>query len=69
MDDFEEKKTIQKNPSNPKPNSYFTEFRLNINLNNFVGKLCAAIINAFQDFLLYFAFINELIQQKDIMEA
>ena len=47
MDDFEEENT-KKNPSNRKPISYFTEFRLDINLNNFVRKLCAAMINEFQ---------------------
>ena len=40
---------LKKNPSNRKPISYSTEFRLDINLNNFEGKLCAAMINAFQD--------------------
>ena len=40
------KKRLKKNPSNRKPISYFTEFRLDINLNNFVRKLCAAMINA-----------------------
>ena len=35
MDDFEEENTEK-------------EFRLDINLNNFVRKLCAAMINAFQ---------------------
>ena len=48
------KKTMKKNPSNRKPISYSTEFRLDINLNDVVGKLCAAMMNAFQDiFLLY----------------
>ena len=65
------KKTLKKNPSNRKPISYSTEFRLDINLNNVVGKLCAAMINAFQDILCftYFAFIKEINQQEDIMEA
>ena len=36
------KKTLKKNPSNRKPISYSTEFRLDINLNNFVRKLCPA---------------------------
>ena len=53
MDDFEEENT-EKNPSNQKPISYFTEFRLDINLKNFVR---------------YFAFINEIIQREEIMEA
>jgi hypothetical protein len=39
------KKTLKKNPSNGKPISYSTDFRLDINLNNFEGKLCAAMIN------------------------
>ena len=43
------KKTLKKNPSYQKPISYSTEFRLDINLNNFVRKLCPAMINAFQD--------------------
>ena len=43
------KETLKKNPSNRKPISYSTEFRLDINLNNFVRKLCPAMINAFQD--------------------
>ena len=42
MDDEEEK--TEKNPSNQRPISYSTEFRLDIiNLNNFVIKLCPAI--------------------------
>ena len=32
------KKTLKKNPSNRKPISYSTEFRLDINLNNLVGR-------------------------------
>ena len=36
------KKTLKKKPSNRKPISYSTEFRLDINLNNFVRKLCPA---------------------------
>ena len=43
------KKTLKKNHSNRKPISYFTEFRLD----NFVRKLCAAMINVFQDILCY----------------
>ena len=39
------KKTLKKNPSNRKPISYSTEFRMDINLNNFVRKLCPAMIN------------------------
>ena len=35
------KKTLKKNPSNRKQISYSTEFRLDINLNNFVRKLYA----------------------------
>ena len=38
----------KKNPSNRKPISYSTEFRLDINLNNFVRKFYAAMMNAFQ---------------------
>ena len=34
------KKTLKKNPSNRKTISYSTEFRLDINLNYFVRKLC-----------------------------
>ena len=37
------KKTLKKNPSNRKPISYSTEFRLDNNLNNCVGKLCAVV--------------------------
>ena len=62
------KKTQKKNPSNRKPISYSTEFRLDINLNNFVRKFCEAMINAFQDtlyILLYLAFINEIIQREE----
>ena len=33
-----EKKTLKKNPSNRKPIPYSTEFRLDINLNNFVRR-------------------------------
>ena len=44
MDDEEEK--TKKNP-NRKPISYSTEHRLDINLNNFVRKLCPAMINVF----------------------
>ena len=36
------KKALKKNFSNRKPISYSTEFRLDINLNNFVRKLCPA---------------------------
>ena len=50
MDDEEE--NTKKNSSNRKPISYSTEFRLDINLNNFVRKLCPAMIN-----VLYLAFI------------
>ena len=49
------KKKLKKN-LNRKPISYSTELRLDINLNNFVRKLCPAMINAFQDtfcFCLY----------------
>ena len=46
MDDFEEE-TLKKNPSNRKLISYFTEFRLDFNLNNIVRKLCTSMINAF----------------------
>ena len=51
MDDKEE--NTKKNPSNRKPISYSTEFRLDINLNNFVRKLCPAMINTFQDSFCY----------------
>ena len=70
MDDLK-KKTLKKNPSNRKPISYCTEFRLDINLNNAVGKFCAAMINAFQDIFwyTYFAFMNEINQREEIMEA
>ena len=51
MDDEEEKK--EKNSSNRKPISYSTEFRLDINLNNFVRKLCPAMINVFQETFCY----------------
>ena len=47
------KKTLKKNPFNRKPISYSTKFRLDINLNNFVRKLCPAMINAFQDTFCY----------------
>ena len=47
MDDFEEENT-EKNPPNRKPVSYSTVFRLDINLNSFVRKLCPPMINAFQ---------------------
>ena len=47
------KKKLKKNPSNRKPISYSTEFRLDINLNNFERKLCPAMINAFQDTFCY----------------
>ena len=36
------KKQLKKNSSCRKLISYSTEFRLDINLNNFVGQLCAA---------------------------
>ena len=41
MGDYEEE-TLKKNSSNRKQISYSTEFRLDINLNNFVRKLYAA---------------------------
>ena len=47
MDDEED--NTGKNSSNRKPISYSTEFRLDINLNNFVRKLCPAMINVFQE--------------------
>ena len=50
---FLKKKTLKKNPSNRKPIFYSTEFRLDINLNNFVRKFCPAMINAFQDTFRY----------------
>jgi hypothetical protein len=50
------KKTLKKNPSNRKQISYSTEFRLDINLNNFVRKTsyekCVS-----RNILLYLAFI------------
>ena len=52
MTDFEEE-TLKKNSSNRKPISYSTEFRLDINLNNYVVKLCPAMIIAFQDTFCY----------------
>ena len=48
---MKKKKTLKKNPS--KPFSYSTEFSLDINLNNFEGKLCAARINAFKDIFIH----------------
>ena len=42
------KKTVKKNLYKSEPISYSTEFRVNNNLNNFVGKLFAVKINAFQ---------------------
>ena len=48
MDDFEDENT-----SDRKAILYSTEFRLGINLNNFVGKLCAVMINAFQGIFCY----------------
>ena len=36
------KKTLKRNPSNRTPISYSTEFKLDINLNNFEGKLCVS---------------------------
>ena len=51
MDDEEE--NTKKNPYNRKPIAYSTEFRLDINLNNFVRKLWPAMINAFQDTFRY----------------
>ena len=47
------KKTQKKNSSNRKPISYATEFWLDINLNNFVRKLCPAMINVFQEAFCY----------------
>ena len=60
---------LKKNPSNRKPISYSTDFRLDINLNNFIEKLCTAMKNVLQDIYLYFTFINKIIQREDIMEA
>ena len=70
MDDFEEENTEQ-DPSNRKPISYSTEFRLDINLNNFVIKLCPAMYEkcVSRNIMLYLAFINEIIQREEIMEA
>ena len=53
------KKTLKKNPSNRIPISYFTEFRLDINPNNFVRKLCPAMINAFQDIFCFTLHLGE----------
>ena len=47
------KKTLKKNPSNRKPISYSTQFRLDIKLNKFVRKFYPAMINAFQDTFCY----------------
>jgi hypothetical protein len=62
------KKTLKKNSSNRKPISYSTEFRLDINLNNFVRKpiydRCVS-----RNILLYLAFINGIIHWEEIMEA
>ena len=51
MDDEEE--NTKKNPSNRIPISYSTEFRLDINLNNFVRKLGPSMINVFQETFCY----------------
>ena len=50
MDDFEEENT-EKEPSNRKPNLIFYSIQAgyDIILNNFQGKLCAAMIKASQD--------------------
>ena len=64
MDDFEEEKLKK----NRKPISNYIRFRLNNHLNNFVGKLCAVMINAFQDiYSVHFAFINEIIKREDCL--
>ena len=64
-------KTLKENLSYRKLISYSTEFRLDINLNNFVEKLGVAnydkCVSRYIQF--YFAFINEIIQREDIMEA
>ena len=61
MDDEEE--NTKKNSSNRKPISYSTEFRLDINLNNFVRKLCSA------HSVIPSIYLNEIIQREEIMEA
>ena len=64
------KKTPKRNSSNRNPISYSTEFRLDINLNNFVRKLCPTMINVFQETFCYpCIYLNEIIQREEIMEA
>ena len=63
------KKTLKNNPSNRKPISYSTEFRLDINLNNFVKVVRSYDKYVSRYILLYLAFINEIIQREEIMEA
>ena len=50
MDDEEEN---TENRKNRKPISYSTEFRLDMNLNNFVRNLCPAMVNVFQETFCY----------------
>ena len=57
------KKTLKKNSSNRKPISYSTDMNSNINLNNFVRKLCPAMINVFQD--IPCIYLNENIQREE----
>ena len=68
MDDFEEENT-EKESFNRKPISYSTEFRLDINLNNFVRKLPSYDKCISRNILLYLAFTNKIIQWEEIMEA
>ena len=65
------KKTPKKNSSNRKPISCSTEFRLDINLNNFVRKLCPAMVNVFQEkhSVIPCIYLNEIIQREEIIEA
>jgi hypothetical protein len=49
------KKTLKKNSSNPKPISYSTAFRLDINLYNFVVPSYDKCVS--RNILLYLAFI------------
>ena len=59
------KKTLKKNSSNRKPISYSTEFRLDITLNNFVGKLCPAMINVFLLFLSFFVILSFFVREGE----
>ena len=63
------KKKLKKNPSNRKPISYSTEFRLDINLNNFVRKLCPAFQIRFKIHSVILCILNKIIQREEIMDA